>query len=131
MRQVAGFDLSGFDIFRNPMGEMLELSREEHRLLTEPFTVFDFDFQAGVPGAGQKRIDLAATQAGSIHAVAVWYDLDLGDGISMSTAPGTNGNHWGQGVAFLDEDIAVTPGQKLAAHASYAGTRLQVRIEKA
>lgn len=131
IRQVAGFDLSGFDVFRNPAGEMLELSREDHRLLTDPFPVFDFDFRAPVPAGGQKRIELTAKAAGSIQAVAIWYDLHLDDAISMSTAPGTKGNHWGQGVAFTSTDIAVAPGDKLAAHASYAGTRLQVRVEKA
>lgn len=131
VRRIAGFDLAGFDVFRNPAGEMLELSREEHRLLTEPFPVFEFDFNSSIPGTGQKRIDLKASAAGTIHAVAVWYDLHLDEHIAMSTAPGTKGNHWGQGVAFMPADIAVAPGEKLAAYATYAGTRLLVRIEKA
>ncbi len=131
IHQIAGFDLSGFDVFRNPTGEMLELSREDHRLLSEPFQIFDFDFRTAIPGAEQKQIDFTANASGTIHAVAVWYDLHLAESITMSTAPGTKGNHWGQGVAFMSADIAVAPGDKLVAHASYAGTRLLVRIEKA
>ena len=131
MKSVAGFDLSGFDVFRNPAGEMVELSRETHRLLTEPLPVFDFDFRKPIPGSGQKRYELAAIQAGTIHAVAVWYDLHLDDAISMSTAPGVEGNHWGQGLTFLPADIPVTQWQRLSAHAAYAGTRLQVKLEAA
>jgi Flp pilus assembly protein TadD/SAM-dependent methyltransferase len=131
VRKIAGFDLAPFDVFRNPAGEMLELAREEHRMLTQPFPVFDFDFREPVPGAGQKRIDIEASAEGAVQAVAVWYDLHLNDAISMSTAPGAKDNHWGQGVAFMAADIQVKPGDKLAANASYVGTRLQVRIEKA
>jgi len=128
--QVAGFDFAAFDALRNPWGETVELSREDHRLLSGPFPAFDFDFREAVPATGRKRIDVAATASGNVQAVAVWYDLHLGDAISLSTAPGTRGNHWGQAVSFLPADIPVAPGRKLAAYASYAGTRLQVRIEK-
>ena len=131
IRQVAGFDLGGFDVFRNPAGEMTELSREEHRLLTDPFPLFDFDFREAVPGAGQKRLDVAAAAAGSVHAAAVWYDLHLDGAITVSTAPGTKGNHWAQALSFLPADIPVKPGDKLAVHANYAGTRLHVAIDKA
>jgi Flp pilus assembly protein TadD/precorrin-6B methylase 2 len=131
VRQVAGFDLAGFDVLRNPAGEKVELSREEHRLLTDSFPLFDFDFREAVPGAGQKRVDVAATAKGNVQAVAIWYDLHLDDAIALTTAPGAKGNHWGQAVTFLPADIPVVPGQKLAAHATYAGTRLLVGIEPA
>lgn len=131
IREVAGFNLSGFDVFRNPAGEMVELSREPHRLLTRAFPVFDFDFRASVPGSGQKRVDVRVRESGTIHAVAVWYDLHLDDAISMSTAPGAKGNHWGQGISFLPADLEVKEGQRLQAQAVYAGTRLQVQIQPA
>ncbi|MCC7048052.1 MAG: tetratricopeptide repeat protein [Alphaproteobacteria bacterium] len=128
IRRIAGFDLSPFEVFSNPAGQMLELGAEPHRLLTDPVAVFDFDFRAPVPNAGEKRIEVAAAAAGTVHAVAVWYDLFLDDRTTMTTAPGIERNHWKQAVEFLPADIPVAAGQSLVALARYAGTRLKVEM---
>jgi hypothetical protein len=128
IRRIAGFDLSPFEVFSNPAGQMVELGAEPHRLLTAPFPVFDFDFRAPVPNAGEYRVEVPATSAGAVHAVAIWYDLFLDDTNVMTTAPGVERNHWKQAVDFLPADIAVTAGRKLAVQARYAGTRLKVEV---
>lgn len=128
IRRVAGFDLSPFAVFSNPAGQMVELGAEPHRLLSEPFAVFDFDFRAPVPNAGEYRVEVPAIAAGTVHAVAVWYDLFLDDQTIMTTAPGIERNHWKQAVDFLPADIAVAAGQRLVAQARYAGTRLKVEM---
>lgn len=128
IRRIAGFDLSAFAVFSNPAGQMVELGAEPHRLLTAPFAVFDFDFRRPVPEAGEFRASVPATADGTVHAVAIWYDLFLDDAITMTTAPGIERNHWKQAVDFLPADIAVAAGQALAARARYAGTRLKVEI---
>lgn len=131
IRRIAGFDLAAFEIFSNPVGQMVELSAEPHRRLTEPYKLFDFDFRAPVPDQGEIRLDVPVTAAGAVHAVAIWYDLHLGDDIVMTTAPGIERNHWKQAVDFLPEDLPVVVGQTLKASARYAGTRLKVEISAA
>jgi len=131
IRRIAGFDLSLFETFSNPAGQMVELGAEPHRLLTEPFPVFDFDFTQSVPNGGEKRLEVKAIAEGAIHAVAIWYDLYLDDTITMTTAPGVERNHWKQAVDFVPTDIPVTRGQVLRADARYAGTRLKVAIKPA
>jgi len=131
IRTIAGFDLSLFETFSNPAGQMVELAAEPHRLLTEPFAVFDFDFTRPVPDAGERRIEAKVVAPGAVQGVAVWYDLFLDDAITMTTAPGVERNHWKQAVDFLPADIPVAPGQTLVAAARYAGTRLKVEIRPA
>ncbi len=131
IRQIAGFDLSLFETFSNPAGQMVELGAEPHRLLTEPFAVFDFDFTQPVPNGGENRPEVKAIAEGTIHAVAIWYDLFLDDRITMTTAPGVERNHWKQAVDFLPVDLPVAKGQTLIADARYAGTRLKVGIKPA
>jgi predicted RNA methylase len=128
IRRIAGFDLSPFEVFSNPAGQMVELGAEPHRLLTAPFPVFDFDFGAPVPNAGEQRVEVPATSAGTVHAVAIWYDLFLDDATVMTTAPGVERNHWKQAVDFLPADLPVVFGQTLVARARYAGTKLKVEV---
>lgn len=128
IRRIAGFDLSPFEVFSNPAGQMVELGAEPHRLLTDPFPVFDFDFRRPVPNAGEFRRPVPVKAAGTVQAVAVWYDLFLDDAIAMTTAPGVERNHWKQAVDFLPADLTVAGGESLAVLARYAGTRLKVEI---
>ncbi len=128
IRDVAGFDLSPFAVFADPVGQMVELASEPHRLLTAATPIFDFDFARPVPMSGETRVTLAATADGTAHAVALWYDLDLADGVGMTTAPGVARNHWKQAVTFLPVDVPVRAGQELTAEARYAGTRLKVEV---
>ncbi|MCK6453006.1 MAG: tetratricopeptide repeat protein [Alphaproteobacteria bacterium] len=130
IRDVAGFDLSPFAVFADPVGQMVELASEPHRMLTAPAPLFDFDFTRAVPISGAARATLGATADGTAHAVALWYDLDLAEGVTMTTAPGVARNHWKQAVMFLPEDIPLRAGQELAAEARYAGTRLTVEVTK-
>lgn len=127
--RIAGFDLSQFAVFSNPAGQMVELAAEPHRLLSDPVQVFDFDFTRPVPNAGEARLDFKIREAGTVHALAIWYNLDLDDAIVMTTAPGVERNHWKQACDFLPEDIPVAAGQTLAAEARYAGTRLKIELK--
>ncbi len=128
IRRIAGFDLSPFEVFSNPAGQMVELGAEPHRLLTEPVPVFDFDFRTTVANAGERQVVVPATATGTLHAVAIWYDLYLDEGTRMTTAPGIERNHWKQAVDFLPADIPVSAGQALAVQARYAGTRLKIEL---
>lgn len=109
---IEGFDLSPFDRYRNKSaGQPTELAAEEHRFLSDPQAVYDFDFTRPVPSPREHWFVVPATAAGTVHGIALWFDLDL-DG-TVGASSGLHGalKHWRQTLFFGDEDIPVVPGQ--------------------
>ncbi|MEQ8194732.1 MAG: hypothetical protein RIB59_09615, partial [Rhodospirillales bacterium] len=114
IRDIEGFDLSAFDAFRSNYMNTPDLNREEHKRLSDVFTIASYDFAAlkpsGSAAAEEKPVSVKIAEAGTVHAVAYWFDLDLADGVIYSTDPGAGVSHWGQAVQFFDSDTAVTAG---------------------
>ncbi len=134
VRRISGFDLSAFDRFRIP-GDYLDmrLARTSHRFLSDPVEVTRFDFAAPlpyVPDRAPTRIDIAlqTCAAGSVHAVAFWFDLRLDDAIAVSSAPDGGLIAWGQAVQFLDTDLEVANGERLRLQASVSDTRIGFEV---
>lgn len=114
VREICGFDFSDFDLFRNPnMHVPFDEAREEHRVLSEPFEIAAYDFHDPPDFSESDRVDtlrVPATETGTGHAVTVWFELDLDDGIAYSSRYVTDLNHWHRTAQFLDRDIAVAAG---------------------
>lgn len=109
--RVCGFDLSEFNLFRNPSRYLqIHLEWEEHRVLSEPFEIVKLDFANLPTGSLSKEVSLTATGTGTAHAVAIWFDLYLDSDIILSTRPGDMFNHWGQAVQFFNRDHPVRTG---------------------
>ena len=112
--EIAGFDLSTFDDFRNPYRQIQDLNHENHRRLSDVFTVAVYDFTSLLPTATgdieTKLLQVKASDTGTAQAVVFWFDLDLVDGLILSSGPFDGGSHCGQGVQFLETDLPVTAG---------------------
>ncbi len=109
--QVCGFDLSEFNLFRDPSRYMqIHLEWEEHRVLSEPFEIVKLDFANLPVGSLSKEMSLTATDTGTAHAIAIWFDLYLDSDIILSTRPGDMFNHWGQAAQFFKRDHPVSTG---------------------
>ncbi|GBF95168.1 hypothetical protein Rsub_07881 [Raphidocelis subcapitata] len=97
--------------------EAVNLAETPHLLLTQPARLFDFDLQPEEPGGGgggpsgpasgrggggggsaaaaaaarrfprRAAVALRAERGGVMNAVVAWYDLDLGGGWTVTTAP--------------------------------------------
>ncbi len=137
VRQISGFDLSAFDRFRIP-GDYLDvrLARTPHRFLSDPVEVVGFDFAAPSPCVSDQApspidILLHASAAGSLHAVAFWFDLHLDEAITVSTAPDAGLMAWGQAVQFLDTDLEVAREEPLRLRALVSDTRIGFTVERA
>lgn len=50
---------------------------------------------------------------GTIHGFAVWFDLDLVDGVRLSTAPNKRQLAWGQYYLPLERPIPITSGERV------------------
>jgi type III protein arginine methyltransferase len=126
--RICGFDLSAFDRFRAPGGQSLELTREAYRPLSAPVAVARFDFTAAPARSGISRAGLCVDAAGTVQAVALWFELELAPGIGLATAPGGGHNHWRQSVQFLAADRTVQAGETVELVLSYAADRLELSL---
>ncbi|KAF8066293.1 Art7 [Scenedesmus sp. PABB004] len=86
----AGVDLSALEQFRwSGEAEPVLLAHLPHTALTRPAKVFDFDFASppGSPYPTEAEVQLEVTAAGRLNAVALWFDLHLAPGVSLTSAP--------------------------------------------
>ena len=132
--RISGFDLSALDRFRLP-GDYLDVRLEQtaHGFLSDTMEVAHFDFAAPPPFISEQApvcVDLTvrATASGTLHGVAFWFDLHLDDAITLSTAPTTELDAWGQALQFLDADRAVTQGEDIHLQALLSDTRIEYRL---
>jgi len=149
-----GWDFSALDRYRwQPKPETVQLSDVPHTRLTDPVKLFEFQFEdtttaeaADVNGgrstgtlpplsvaqqAASRRFPLRSTaqltavQSGVLNAVAVWYELDLGCGIQVTTAPASYlcsptssssaavRSAQGQGLSYLPAWVHVEAGTEV------------------
>lgn len=134
VREICGFDFQDFELFRNPNTHVpFDAERETHSALTAPFEIARFDFRNPPDfreGGHAETLTLAATKSGTAHAVAVWFELDLDDEISISTREETNLNHWHRTAQFLDQDLVVRAGQDCRIVVSRTDTRFFFEVVK-
>lgn len=122
--------------------------KEEIKLLSEPFKVFDFDFWKRPDSYGEAEIHIKATDNGRFHAIISWWLLQFDkDGtlfyctgpkwISSSMTeytasfPGIGDwcDHWKQCVWFLpDKGFSVCKDQDVHLHAVHTETSISYRV---
>ena len=111
--QVLGFDLRAIDQLRLGYFTGLKLEDTPHVLLSEPQAVYRFDFQAGDAEPARTRFEVPITRSGVCGGVAIWFDLELDDTETISTAPGSGITAWDQGMIFFDQTLDVDEGEML------------------
>jgi len=111
LSKIAEFDLSSFNIFRNPGYQKIFLAHEEHRILSQPFPVIEFDFLTLRPRPPNHfdtfELEAEITSDGAAQAVVFWFELRLDEDTVISTSMTNRTTHWGQAIQFLDADIPV------------------------
>eukprot|EP00667_Euglena_gracilis_P002205 EG_transcript_2207 len=122
LRNGAAPDLSALNRLLPPMRSCMQICKVKYTPVSEVFTLFAFDFQQPLRTAGNvAELDVPVTTAGTLHAIAFWWDADLGedkDGrIVIETGPQTryaytDHAHWSQQLQLLDiSGRLVVPGQ--------------------
>lgn len=109
--QVSGFDLSDFNAFLKTGYEPLDLTSVSYERLTEPAVVGELDFATLGLQTVETDLELTATRTGACHAIAFWFDLDFGDGLTFSSYPDKPSSHWKQAVQFFSVDRYVSAGE--------------------
>ncbi|MFD3684320.1 50S ribosomal protein L11 methyltransferase [Nocardiopsis sp. NPDC058631] len=124
--QACGFDVSHFNRFRSLEYFSTYLDTYAHRPLTAPFPLMDFDFHSG-DGDTAVAVAPTATDSGRSHAIALWFELDLGAGAVLSNGPHVQGTHWRQAVQTFDQPIATAAGEGIPLLAEHDGERILIR----
>ena len=119
IRDISGFDLSAFDMYRIPEEyQTVHMESETHRPLSEVFPITEFDFY-NLPNAVDdyepiiKLLTINIHQGGEAQAVVFWFDLTLHDDIIVSSRPGGELKHWGQALYCFENTKKVNVGDKV------------------
>lgn len=126
--KLYGFDLAPFNRLSTLEYFDSRLHRHEHRALSEPLPVFDFDFYTADARPQRTELRVRPTAAGRLHAIAFWFEMDLLPGITLHNAPGHD-SHWKQAIQCLPAPLLVQPGETVVLDASHDGecVRFEVR----
>ncbi|MBT5811950.1 MAG: tetratricopeptide repeat protein [Rhodospirillaceae bacterium] len=112
IKDMNGFDVSDFEILRNPYAHwQFHPSDENHRLLSEPFVIADIDFADISNAPIQQRKTMTASASGAGHAVAVWFDLHLDADVTFSTTSSRSRNRWYQTAHMLPQELQLQAGR--------------------
>ncbi len=78
-------------------------------LITNAASVLDLQLrQESLPGNSfESRFQVLATRSGNIDGIAIWFEVELAEGISLSTSPTQPLTHWKQTLLYLARPIAV------------------------
>ncbi len=126
--ELYGFDLSQFNELSSLEYFDSRLRRHEHRLLSEPFEVFEFDFYRD--GPGERRTELVArpTTAGTCHAIVFWFELELIPGITVTNSPEHPNTHWKQAIQTLPVPRPVEPGRPVELDVRHDGLHIHFAV---
>lgn len=129
VNMVSGFDLSLFNTFAKKDDYLqLYLRNFNHKILCEPFEVFEFDFCGANIEPENRKIAVQITQNGNCHAIAFWFRLWLDDEIYLDTSPLNQDTCWMQAVHIVDPPNSVHAGQEIVVLASHDTTYIDLRF---
>lgn len=105
--------LYGFDF--SPLREMALNVATHHtlrpqELLAEPQPIRHIDLATERDFDLQTRRTFTVAREGTLHGVAVWFEMQLAPGVRLSNAPGQPPTIWGQGILPAEYPLAVAPG---------------------
>lgn len=121
---VCGFDVTAFQRFRSMEYFDTYLHNHPHRLISEPFPLFEFDFAGGAPFDRWRQLQVPITDRGPAHAVVMWFDLAMGNGTSLSNSMADPNTHWRQAVQTFDRPLGCMPGDTVELTATHDDQRV-------
>jgi protein arginine N-methyltransferase 7 len=123
---ACGFDVSSFNQFRSTEYFSTYLHSHDHRMLTAPFELLKVDFATDLP-AGTSEVSALPVSDGMCDAVAMWFELDLAPGVSLSNGPHHRYTHWRQAVQTFDTRLRCEAGLPVALNVAHDQERVHVR----
>ncbi|MGO4854777.1 50S ribosomal protein L11 methyltransferase [Phaeovulum sp. W22_SRMD_FR3] len=129
--QAEGFDLSAFHHFAT----VARITPNDFatcglRPLGPAKDLFEFDFTRPKMDSGHVTETLDCTGTGTIHAVFVYFEMDLASGIQLTNGLDPEG-HWGRTAFLLDRPIPAEPGVQLKITAHHDTSQLSLSAQEA
>lgn len=126
--KLYGFDLTPFNRLSTLEYFDSRLRRHEHRTLSEPLQVFDFDFYTADASPRRTTLTVRPTAVGKVHAIAFWFELELMPGITLSNAPDHVHSHWKQAIQVLPAPVSVQPDEPVSLEAAHDGESVRFSL---
>ncbi len=117
-RDISSLRQRAYGLDFSPMADMmtnraLPTWLKTHRRLAKPTLLEEAQLRGAETRAFGSSLIFHCQKQGTIHGFGVWFDLDLVEGIQLSTAPNKQALAWGQYYLPLQRPIPVTPGQRV------------------
>ena len=112
---VSGFDLSAMTALAHPLGyKDMEADGVDGtvRILSETARLQHFDFTASPPERFESQTEVALIGAGALHSIALWFELDLADGVVFSTETTGPHQHWRKTYQILPQTLMGDASQR-------------------
>ena len=127
-QMAEGFDLRAFHHFAT----VAQITPNDFaacgmRALGPAQRLFRFDFARPDPRPARVTERLACSAAGTVHAVFVFFEMELSPGIRVSNGLACGG-HWGRTAFLLDDPVPVAPGDILRITAEHDTTQPSVAV---
>lgn len=91
--------------------------------------LFQFDFTRPSMLPARTTEDLACSNTGSIHAVFVFFEMDLAPGIQLTNSLNSRG-HWGRTAFLLDHPVSAVPGGFLTVTTQHDTFQLSLSVDE-
>ncbi|WP_441249460.1 50S ribosomal protein L11 methyltransferase [Kitasatospora sp. McL0602] len=123
---ASGFDVSLLNTLATAGHFPVRLHTWPHRLLSAPVELASFDLESGQLGPGSSTLEIPVRAEGTAHALAAWFELDLGGGVTLRNSPENVSSHWMQAMIPLPEPVQVSPADPLTLELSWTETRFEL-----
>ena len=131
LEEVSGLNLRVMNSYRwHPIAQELNLAHEPHQVLSEQFSVCDIDLEGwlrslatGTPESAHldTSLSIEASASGTCNAVAVWFDLAVG----QTELSSRQCSSWKQAVYYLPER-SISKGQSVDLSISHDCSELRI-----
>lgn len=127
-RRPEGFDVAPFHDFASVAHVTPnDLATLGLRPLGRPVELFDFDFARPDTRSARATQVLSSSTWGTIHAVMVYFEMDLAPGLQLTNNLLSEG-HWGRTVFLSDQPARARPGTHLQVTAQHDTSQLTLTL---
>src|SRR5579859_1487420 len=105
-----GFDVSALNEFSRSYFPV-RLGTYPHRILSDIRILVEENLYAFTPESIRRTIEFEATENGTVHGVAFWFEVTLAPGVTLSNGLDQPASHWTQAFSTFCQPLSVKKGR--------------------